>query len=442
MNLPPYERKEAIPMKQTTAIIFLILMAAFVTVPVMATDQYLGGSPRMTAYISGVNEFSPGQDATITVVIQNGGTSAIKFVGHGTLAQDDLPTTAKLVTTGLSAGDAPIIIKTGTQDLGDIASPGVVTAVFSAKITSDATLGDYQIPLTISYKYLANSNSLQPSSDTLQPVYDEVTTVIPLTVRIEPAVKIDVVDVIPENLIVGTEGFVNLTIRNIGPEDGKRASVILLRNGDSPVIPTDSSVYIGDFPQGQTVSCLYKVSVSEDATQQSNPVDVMVTYTNTEGDTVNSATDTVGVPVGGKLGFAVTSSSASLHPGESSVIEVEYRNTGSITAYHAQAQLTTLEPFSSSDTQAYLGDIAPNQTVTARYSITADSTAAPAVYELDTNVRYRDSLDNSLISDTVSAPVEIVPAKPGNPLVPAVLILVAAILIGAGYYLFAMKRKR
>ena len=87
-------------MKQNTALIFLILMAACFAVPVTGIDQYLGGSPQMTAYISGVNEFSPGQDATITVVIQNSGTNAVKFVGHSMLAQNDLPTTAKL-------GDGP-----------------------------------------------------------------------------------------------------------------------------------------------------------------------------------------------------------------------------------------------------------------------------------------------------------------------------------------------
>jgi hypothetical protein len=168
----------------------------------------------------------------------------------------------------------------------------------------------------------------------------------------------------------------------------------------------------------------------------------MVTYTNSEGFTVDSATDTVGVPVGGKLGFAVTSAPASLSPGESKVIEVEYRNTGSITAYHAQARLTIVEPFSSSDTQAYLGDVAPGQSVTARYAISADSRAAPALYELDTNVRYRDSLDNSLTSDTVSAPVEVVPPKSGSLLLPTAAVLAAVVLTGAGYYVFAMRRKR
>ena len=92
---------------------------------------------------------------------------------------------------------------------------------------------------------------------------------------------------------------------------------------------------------------------------------------------------------------------------------------------------------------AYLGDVAPGQTVTAQYTITADSKAAPGTYNLDTNVRYRDSLDNSLTSDTVSAQVKVVPTAPGSALpLLAVSVLVAAILIGIGYYVVVKRRMR
>ena len=172
-------------------------------------------------------------------------------------------------------------------------------------------------------------------------------------------------------------------------------------------------------------------------------IDVMVTYTNTEGDTVNSATETVGVPVGSKLGFVVTSAPVFISPGQSKVIEVEYQNTGSITAYHALARLTTVDPLTSPDTMAYLGDIIPGQKVTALYTITANSKATPAIYNLDTNVRYRDSLDDSLTSDTVSAQVEVVQPAPGSLLpVLAAAVMIAAILIGAGDDVVVMRRKR
>ena len=134
---------------------------------------------------------------------------------------------------------------------------------------------------------------------------------------------------------------------------------------------------------------------------------------------------------------------AAINPGQTRVIDVDYRNTGTITAYHAQARLTMVDPFTSSDTMAYLGDMAPGQIVTAHYTITADSKAFPATYELDTDVRYRDSLDNSLTSDTFGTPIDVIPPVSGGSLpVLAILCLAAVILIGAGYCLVAMRRKR
>lgn len=430
-------------MKSFTALIVLITLAVFCSTPAAAVVTYLGGSPEMTAYVTGVNEFSPGQDATITVVIQNSGTNQMKFLGDGTIPSDAIPTTAKQVKAGLAAGTAPIVIKTDTQSLGDIASPGQVTATFHAKITTGAQLGEYTLPLTLHYKYRSNDHNPQPSSDTLKYAYEDVSTVIPLTIKIKPEVKIDVIDAVPEGLVVGSEGYINLTIRNIGYEDGTQASVTIIQSGDSAILPTDSSVYIGDFPRNGVVSCLYKVSVTADAQAQSYPVDVEVTYTDSEGNTITSATDTVGVNVGGKLAFSVVSAPPKVAPGQTQVVEVQYRNDGSVTAYQAQIRITAVSPFTSSDNMAYLGDVAPGQTVTAKYSLSTDSSAEAKEYHLDTDIRYRDSLDNSLNTDTFETPFEVMPAKSGGLVsLPAALTLIAIILIGAGYYLLVMRKKR
>jgi hypothetical protein len=209
------------------------------------------------------------------------------------------------------------------------------------------------------------------------------------------------------------------------------------------VIPTDTSVYIGDFPKNGMVTCLYKVSISSDAQAQTYPVDVAVTYTNAEGDTVTSSTDTIGLPVAGKLTFAVTSPAVVVTQGGTGIVAVEYTNLGSITANKAQARLSAVDPFSSSDETAYLGDIPPGGKATAQYAITADSSAVPGNYTLDTEVRYRDALDNSQISDTFKAPVTVVaPASGGAIPLPAAVTVIVLIIIGAGYYVFVMRKKQ
>ena len=424
-------------------LILFIAVAACCSMPVMgAATKYLGASPQMSAYLSGINEFPPGSDATITVIVQNSGVNSMVFLNATPLAPDDLPTTAKLVTIELGSAGAPISIKTDPQAAGDIASQGSVTVKFTAKIFSNATIGEYQLPLTLKYKYLKVQD--QETGDTLHFEYNDVTDTIPITIKVKPTVTIDVLKAVPENLNVGTEGYLDLTIKNIGSVDGKKATVKIIRNGNSPVIPTDSSVFVGDFPQNSTISCRYKVAVSSDAEEQTYPIDVAVIYVNPEGDTVTSAYDTVGVPVGGRIRFNVIPPAPALYPGETKVVVIEYQNTGTTTAHHAQARLNAVAPFTSADNSAYLGDIGPGGRATARYALTVDGDAPHKTFNLDTEVRYRDAFDNSQISNTFKADVQVV-ARPASVSIMQslpIVALVAIVLIGAGYYVLIMRKKK
>ena len=422
-------------------IIVFLALGLWITTPVIGVTTYLGGSPQMSAALSGTNEFTPGQDATIQVVVWNSGVNDFKFVTKGTIEQDDLPTTAKMVTIGLAAGNSPVIIKTDPQVVGDIKSQGIANVAIATKITSDATFGEYQLPLTISYTYLSSSD--QEAADSLRFNYKQVNETIPITIKIKHQVKIEVLEAVPENLNVGTEGYLNLTIKNIGLEDGRKASVKILRNGASPIIPSDSSVFIGDFPHNSTVTCRYKVAISSEAEKQSYPVDVLVMYENHEGDVVSSAADTIGIPVGGKISFTISSGTVQVEQGSQKVIEVVYQNRGNTIAYNAQARLSVVEPFKSSDDTAYLGDIKPGENATARYQVLVDDSAVVREYAIDTEVRYRDALDNSQVSDPINVPVNVQPRSVPGGLIPLVAIMGAIVLIGigAGYYLLVIRKK-
>ncbi|PKL65934.1 MAG: S-layer protein [Methanomicrobiales archaeon HGW-Methanomicrobiales-3] len=452
--------------------ISLVLLVCLLgcTLPVMGVTTYFGGSPQMSAVISGTNEFTPGEDAVITVVIQNRGVNSMKtdwvggntatpvttrpdlsrdnydnnyaaWQGSGTIARDDVPTTAKMVTVSLASGNAPVIVKSDPQNIGDIASAGSKTVTIVTKITNEARVGEYQLPLTIGYTYLKDAD--QVAADVLQSNFVTTTEMVPLTVRIKPEVQIEVVDVSAENLSVGTGGFVTLTIKNLGFEDGKKATVQLLRNANSPIIPTDSSVFIGDFPQNGVVTCRYKVGISTEAGKQTYPVDVAVTYENRQGEVVTSGLETIGIPVGGKVIFAVVSGPAEISPGSDATITVQYQNTGEIPVYAAQSRISAVSPFSSTDNTAYLGDLQPGETATARYMMAAAGDAAVKEYTLDTEVRYRDALDNSQVSDSFKVPVTVVetPAAGISGLLPVLLVVVLVAFV-AGYYLLVMRKKK
>ena len=419
----------------------LCILCICITAPVMAGSKYMAGSPELSAYISGTNEFSPGNDVKLTIVIENTGLNEFKFVQSGIVDRDDQPNTAKFLTAALNAGDAPLVIKSDPQMLGDVKGASSANAIFSAKIRSDAPSGTYQVPLSLNYTYLYEAD--QYGVDTIQYYYKTKNETLLIPINIKPDISIDVISAVPEHLNVGTEGYIDMKIKNTGFEDGSKAVVKILRNGNSPVIPTDSSVYIGDFPSGSTVDCRYKVSVSSSAERQTYPVDVVVVYQNNEGDFITSRSDTVGIPVGGKVDFSIISPPGEMNPGNKKVITVEYKNTGDTAIYSAQARISAVDPFTSNDDTAYIGDLEAGESRAVSFVVSVDRTATVKEYGLDSEIRYRDALDNTYISDTMKVKVDVT-APQGITTVlsnPIYLSIIIAAVIGIVYLVYHYRRK-
>ena len=422
---------------------FLIaIFMVFLMAPAMAGTLYISDGPMFSATVAGTNQFSPGNDLQLPVKIENRGLNHLKFVQTGYIERDDLPNTAKFVTASLAPGGSPVIIKSDSQVMGDLPGGKSVQVIYTIKIPKQAAAGEYLLPLTISYQYLAGAE--QSAGDLIEYQYKTKSIVVTLPLIIEPKLFLDVSPVTNGGLNVGTEGYLDLTITNSGGEDAHAATIKILRNGNSPVTPTDSSVFIGDFPAGNSTVARFKVSVSRDAEAQEYPVDVIAVYKNHEGDTVTSAPVTVGIPVNGRIGFDVVTADSKMSAGKKKVIEVTYRNSGDATAYNAQARISVVDPFTSNDDSAYLGDIAPGKTAVARYEVGVSPGAVAKDYAFDSEVRYRDSLDNSQISDPVKVPVTVVqPTAMDGVTANLVFILAGIVVVGAaGYYLVVMRKKK
>ncbi len=161
----------------------LLILCAFLIAPAMAGTKYMAGSPQLSASISGTNEFSPGKEVQLTIVIENTGLNEFKFVQSGIVERDDLPNTAKFVTVALHAGNAPLVIKSDPQMLGDVKGASSVNAVFTTKINSSAAAGSYTLPLALNYTYLYQAE--QYGIDTIQYTYKQVNESIEIPIKIK-----------------------------------------------------------------------------------------------------------------------------------------------------------------------------------------------------------------------------------------------------------------
>ena len=115
---------------QKTVCVYLVAVALLLLTisPVMAGEKIMTGSPELNAHIAGTNEFSPGDDVDIQVVIENTGLNQFEIVESGLITPIDQPDTAKQLTATLGAGDAPVVVKADPQIVGDLLASTTATA--------------------------------------------------------------------------------------------------------------------------------------------------------------------------------------------------------------------------------------------------------------------------------------------------------------------------
>lgn len=414
--------------------IISLILAAIIT-PAAAGEKFLYGSPDLRVAITGTNEFSPGEEATVSLRVENTGLNTVKIVRSEIISREDNPNTAKMAVVGLRSGSAPLTIKTDDQMIGDIDGGESATASFTVQFDEDAKGGIYTVPVSIEYTYLSSAE--QHSQDYIQYFYDTKVVQKELQIIVKPDVRLLVTDIQTEAINVGTEGYVTITVQNIGSEDARSATLKIERSEKSPLIPTDASAYIGDFTAGSTVTRKFKVAVSTNAEPREYPLTTYLEYEDRNGQVVTTEPKDFGVITGGKIEFTAISPPAVVSPGQKTVIDVKYKNIGEAPVYRVTARISAVDPFTSNDDTSYLGDLAPGETAIARYILNVDSGATEKVYGLDSEIRYRDSLDNTQISKTMKVEVEVVPREATIP--PVLIAVILIVVIGAGYWYY---RKR
>lgn len=144
--------------------------------------------------------------------------------------------------------------------------------------------------------------------------------------------------------------------------------------------------------------------------------------------------------------FKVMHTESDLQAGDRETITVTYMNTGDQVARECIARISVVDPFTTTDDQAYLGDMQPGESRNATFVVNVAADATPKEYSISSEVKYKDVHDKSQYSDALKVTVDVGPATPlgekvkDNATTIAGLMLIVGI-IGTPAYVVS-KRKR
>lgn len=241
------------------------------------------------------------------------------------------------------------------------------------------------------------------------------------------------VDDVESGLRVGSDGDLQGTVTNEGPGEASNA-VLVFAPEDRNVDPRETEYALGDLEVGEDREFRYRVSVSSEAEHGPKQSTFLVRYRNEFGDLREQDVD-VDYNVDRRQDEFELDSNVSLSPGETKAIEVDVTNARDETFEDIQAKMFTDSPLSSDDDEAFVEELAPGETETLIFEISAASGATAKSYSVSMDFRYDDERGDTKISDTYRVPVQV--GERGEGGLPVFTVILLVLLAAAAY----MKRE-
>ena len=405
--------------------------------PCLAGYGYYSGGPDLSISLDSSNQFVPGTTVQVPLVVENRGTLSREFYSAYVMQTQYLPTTALFTTVQLLPGNTPVSVKSNSQIVGEVQSGSVVPTEFTVEIPQDAKAGNYTMQAVVTYQYVPWVQ--QEALYQIEYTFKDGTTTIPVPVQIRPVVVLSVENISGTRLSAGGEGYVLFTLRNTGQDTGRLTSVFLVPQGSSPVVPASNGVFIGTFPPGATAEPRFKVAISRDAgPAQPSPVSLYAVYQDFEGNTITSPSVSTSVTFGRKTEFECTSPPAVVHPGKTETVSVTYKNIGTSPVYNARARISVIDPFSSDDDTAYLGNLRPGESATAIFTVKTTAGTTLKTYTIDSEVGYNDLSRTGYTSDNIPVILEV--QEDPTPWLSGIIVII--VIMGAGYYAWIRKKSQ
>jgi hypothetical protein len=204
------------------------------------------------------------------------------------------------------------------------------------------------------------------------------------------------------------------------------------------VTPTNGESAVGTLAPGESTDVSFTAAITSDAEPGANSFTFDVEYENADGDVLTAANPIrkTAVIEAERDRFEVSNVSTTVTPGGTAQLSADVRYVGDEPISAVNARLFTSDPLSTSDDGAFLGEMAPGETSTATFRISATSDAIPKEYASSIEVRYDEADGDTEFTDGMPIGVPVDEPSGGPPVPPVVvgIVVVLAVIGGVVWY--------
>ncbi|ADE35687.1 COG1361 S-layer family protein [Methanohalophilus mahii] len=126
--------------------------------------------------------------------------------------------------------------------------------------------------------------------------------------------------------------------------------------------------------------------------------------------------------------FEITDSRGNISADEGSIINITYKNIGENVAEDASVKLVVMDPLEMEHSIATLGDVKPDETVTASFEFSTGRDVIPKNYSISSSVKYFDD-EGIQYSNVLSSKVEVLPSDKWMSLSTLALLIIMLLII-------------
>lgn len=287
-----------------------------------------------------------------------------------------------------STTDGAIIGEGGAEAFAGTLAPGETTTLeYDTTVTSP---GDYAATATVTYE---DDDGITQEAN-------------PLSFGVSPGdEQTFAVDDVDTTLSVGAAGQITGTVTNEGPEPVTDAVLAVTPNSERIQI-RESEFALPELEPGESTTFTYDADVSGEADPGARQLGFVVDYTS-GGTPVESDRETARIDVQPRTDEFDLEFDVSLEAGASTVVSVDVTNAREETLEDITANLYANSPLSTGTDESFIDELAPGETATVQFELSAASDAMANTYAVELDFQYTDHRGDDRITDVYQEPVEV-----------------------------------